>query len=372
MKTVTLERFEHRGNEQIAIRFDIDNTIRNHLKKLPDVAWSQTHKTFYMPFSTENKALLFAHLRELGVFVDYSGLLAQKPETSTQKERPLALPTIAPETGQELERFKMWMQQKRLSPNTIDTYIEVTVLFLRYSLLKKADSYTARLIENFNYEHIVRPGKSISYQNQCINGIKKYLQYKGHTVEALQVQRPKKQKRLPQVLSADEVKSILTATVNLKHKTLLSLVYSAGLRIGEAIDLKLSDIDEQRMLIHIKQAKGKKDRYTLLSPSFLKLLKEYLASYKPKTYLFEGQNSDQYSSRSAQQVLKEALSHTQIKKHVTLHTLRHSFATHLLENGTDIRYIQTLLGHNDPKTTMIYTHVSQSSIQRIKNPFDFL
>lgn len=372
MKTVTLERFEHRGNEQIAIRFGIDDTIRTHLKKLPGVAWSQTHKTFYMPFSAENKALLFTHLRELKVFVDYSALNRKQPEAVANKPTPILLPEITPEMAYEVERFKKWMQEKRLSPNTVATYADVTLLFLRYAYLKNTSHYNARLIANFNFEHIVAQRKSTSYQNQCINGIKKYLQYKGLAVEALQVQRPKKQKKLPQVLSTDEVKSILDATANLKHKTLLSLIYSAGLRIGEAIDLKLADIDQQRMLIHIKQAKGKKDRYTLLSPSFLKLLKEYLASYKPKTYLFEGQNSDQYSSRSAQQVLKEAVSHTQIKKHVTLHTLRHSFATHLLENGTDIRYIQTLLGHNDPKTTMIYTHVSQSSIQRIKNPFDFL
>ena len=126
------------------------------------------------------------------------------------------------------------------------------------------------------------------------------------------------------------------------------------------------------MLIHIKGAKGKKDRYTLLSISFLELLRLYYKTYKPKVYLFEGQNAEQYSATSAQKVLRNATEKIEIKKKVTLHTLRHSFATHLLENGTDIRYIQELLGHNSPKTTMIYTHVTETSIRKIKNPFDNL
>ncbi|WP_233702685.1 tyrosine-type recombinase/integrase [Hyunsoonleella flava] len=157
---------------------------------------------------------------------------------------------------------------------------------------------------------------------------------------------------------------------NLKHKTLLSLIYSAGLRIGEATNIKIKDIDSKRMLIHIKNAKGKKDRYTLLSSSFLELLRDYYKTYKPENYLFEGHNKQQYSSSSAQKILKNAAKKIGLKKRITLHTLRHSFATHLLENGTDIRYIQELLGHNSPKTTMIYTHVSETTIRKIKNPFD--
>ncbi|WP_407267616.1 tyrosine-type recombinase/integrase [Tenacibaculum maritimum] len=248
----------------------------------------------------------------------------------------------------------------------------MTTFFIRYCLLKNTTDYSVRLIESFNYDFIVREKKSISYQNQCINGIKKYLEYKGIEIDTLNLQRPKKEKRLPMVLSLEEVKQLLDATHNLKHKTLLSLIYSAGLRIGEAINLKVSDIDSKRMLIHIKGAKGKKDRYTLLSPSFLELLRAYYKTYKPKKHLFEGQVKEQYSSTSAQKILKNAANKIGLKKPITLHTLRHSFATHLLENGTDIRYIQELLGHNSPKTTMIYTHVTETSIRKIKNPFDNL
>ena len=174
------------------------------------------------------------------------------------------------------------------------------------------------------------------------------------------------------MLSKDEVKAIMDATHNLKHKCLLGLIYSGGLRVGEAIKLKINDIDSKRMLIHIKGAKGKKDRYTLLSKGFLSLLRTYYKEFKPKVYLFEGQGNDQYSSSSAQSVLRRSVQVSGIKKKVTLHTLRHSFATHLLENGTDIRYIQELLGHNSPKTTMIYTHVTENSLKNINNPFDDL
>ncbi|OYX22634.1 MAG: hypothetical protein B7Z06_11370 [Flavobacteriales bacterium 32-35-8] len=192
-------------------------------------------------------------------------------------------------------------------------------------------------------------------------------------MDILQIDRPRRERNLPEVLSTSDVKAIFDNTHNLKHKTLLALLYSGVLRIGEAINLRISDIDSKRMLIHIKMAKGKKDRYTLLSPSFLELLREYYKVYKPKYFLFQGQTSEQYTNSSAQQVLKNALQLAGIKgRRITLHTLRHSFATHLLESGTDLRYIQSLLGHSSPKTTMIYTHVSDHRIQKIKNPFDSL
>jgi integrase/recombinase XerD len=175
---------------------------------------------------------------------------------------------------------------------------------------------------------------------------------------------------LPNVLSKEEVLKIIDSTENIKHKTLLALIYSAGLRISEALSMKPKDIDSVRMLIHVKNAKGKKDRYTLLSEKVLTLLREYYLVYKPKEFLFEGQFGGMYSSRSAQIILKHAAKKALIKKTITLHTLRHSFATHLLESGTDLRYIQELLGHSSPKTTMIYTHVSNNSLKKIKNPFD--
>lgn len=368
MKKIQLSLLIHNNSKQIAISFNYDEEIKSHLQKLEGIQWSNTHRVFYISYNSENKTKVYNHLRAKNWYVDYSLLKVEK--TKLPKVEKIRLPELNEFQKTDLERFKKWLTQKRFSLNTVSTYTEVTTFFIRYSNLKKTTENTVRLIESFNYDFIVNEGKSISYQNQCINGIKKYLQYKGILLEKINLKRPKREKRLPVVLSLEEVKALINATENLKHKTLLSLIYSGGLRIGEAIDIKIQDIDSKRMLIHIKNAKGKKDRYTLLSQSFLELLRIYYKSYKPKKYLFEGQFSEQYTSTSAQKVLRNAAEKIGLQKKITLHSLRHSFATHLLENGTDLRYIQELLGHSSPKTTMIYTHVSETSIKKINNPFD--
>ncbi|MBU2997343.1 site-specific integrase [Cellulophaga baltica] len=371
MKEVKLVSFTHKNEKQIAIHFKYDDDLRVHLKKLDGVKWSNTKKVFYIKHSSNEIKKVYNHLRKVNCFVDYSDIKKETSEKNTTTKL-LKLPQLSEIQKNDLQKFKKWLQQKRLSENTVNTYVEVTAFFIRYSSLKNTTDYSKRLIESFNYDFIVKPNKSVSYQNQCINGIKKYLNYKGIEVEKLALTRPQKEKKLPVVLSIDEVKQIFDNIHNLKHKTLLSLIYSAGLRIGEATNLKLKDIDSKRMLIHIQGAKGKKDRYTLLSEMFLELLRVYYKQYKPTNYLFEGQYGGQYSSSSAQKVLKNVVDKVGIRKKITLHSLRHSFATHLLENGTDIRYIQELLGHSSPKTTMIYTHVSETSIRKIKNPFDNL
>lgn len=187
------------------------------------------------------------------------------------------------------------------------------------------------------------------------------------------IHRPKRAKVLPNVLSKEEVKLILNAHSNIKHKMMLSLIYSCGLRCGELLALKPVDIDSNRNIVLLKNSKGKKDRIAPLSPKILEMLREYYKAYKPTTYLFEGViPGEPYSDKSLQSVLKQALKKVGNTKPVSLHWLRHSFATHLLESGTDLRYIQELLGHSSSKTTEIYTHVSTKSIQQIKSPFDDL
>jgi site-specific recombinase XerD len=212
---------------------------------------------------------------------------------------------------------------------------------------------------------------SASYQNQSINAIKFYYEkVLGGVRKFYFIERPQKERRLPVVLSEAEVSQLFEVTENLKHKCLLMLIYSAGLRVSEALALKIGDIDSQRMQIQVRNAKGGKDRHSLLSASLLPILREYFQLYHPKDYLFEGEQGGPYAGRSAQSVLRQAVSKAKIRKKVTLHTLRHSFATHLLENGTDLRYIQTLLGHNSSKTTEIYTHVSTKALGEIKSPLD--
>jgi len=216
-------------------------------------------------------------------------------------------------------------------------------------------------------------GVSTSYQNQAVNAIKFYYEkVLGGNRKFYFIDRPKKEKTLPNVLSEDEIKRILQSPVNLKHKAMLWLTYSAGLRVSELLELKPADIDSDRMQIHIRSAKGNKDRFTILSTKVLEMLQLYYKQYKPKDYLFEGVNGVKYSSRSIQQVLKDACKKAEIKKEVSMHTLRHSFATHLLENGTDLRYIQSLLGHSSPKTTEIYTHITTKGFEKIKSPLDNL
>lgn len=187
------------------------------------------------------------------------------------------------------------------------------------------------------------------------------------------IPRPSKEKKLPVVFSQEEVMRLLQSVKNLKHRLILMLVYSAGLRVSEIVKLKVGDIDAKRHLIHIKGAKGRKDRYTLLSDVALEELRNYWKEYKPNGWLFQGAKPDKHiSPRTVEAIFEHAVEQTRIRKKVSVHTLRHSFATHLLESGTDLRYIQELLGHKSSKTTEIYTHVSTKDLGKIKSPLDSL
>lgn len=210
--------------------------------------------------------------------------------------------------------------------------------------------------------------------NQVINALRfLYVDLYKRTLELGELPRPRKERKLPEILSEDEVLRILQSVENLKHQTILMLIYSAGLRVGEVVRLRVTDIDKERMLIHLHRAKGAKDRYTVLSVSLLETLTEYIREYRPREFLFEGQDGRRhYSERSVQYVFEHAVREAGIMKSVSVYTLRHSFATHLLEGGTDLRYIQELLGHSSSKTTEIYTHVSRRSIERISSPLDRL
>lgn len=207
-----------------------------------------------------------------------------------------------------------------------------------------------------------------------MNAVKLYFKTIRETaINIDKIYRAKTEKLLPNVLSKEDVKKILNAHINIKHNTMLSLIYSCGLRRSELINLKLTDIDSKRNIVIIKQSKGKKDRIVPLSQKILEMLRNYFKQHKPLVWLFEGNEAGtKYSEQSLQSVLKQALQKAGIKKPVTLHWLRHSYATHLLESGTDLRYIQELLGHNSSKTTEIYTHVSTKNLQQIKSPFDDL
>ena len=273
-----------------------------------------------------------------------------------------------------LEHFKNYLISQRYSPNTIKTYTDALGVFFQFHSNKDSEQLEIADIIHFNTGYILRKNLSASYQNQVINAIKLFYRNRFNRVMDLNnIQRPRREKRLPNVLSKQEIKAILEAPTNLKHRAMLSLIYACGLRRSELLNLSLSDVHSDRNLLFIRQSKGKKDRVVPISNKIIEMLREYYKAYKPKTWLFEGQiPNTKYSEMSLAKVLKQALKKAGNQKPVSLHWLRHSYATHLLESGTDLRYIQELLGHASSRTTEIYTHVSTKNLQQIRSPFDDL
>lgn len=337
---------KHKGESRIAVYFEKNAEWIARIKKLEGVRWSSSLKAWHLPDNEANR-LRFK----------------------------LDLPIVLSEIHlQKIAQFKRWLSSKRYSANTIKTYTDALKTFLKYYHNKPIEQITNEDIIAFNNDYILINKLSTSFQNQVVNSIKLfYRQIQGANINVELVHRPKREKLLPNVLSKEEIKQILNAPTNIKHKAMLSLIYACGLRRSELLNLKPNDIDSKRGVIIIRQAKGKKDRIAPLSEKIVEMLREYYKTYKPATWLFEGQTmNEKYDERSLASVLKRALEKTNISKPVTLHWLRHSYATHLLENGTDLRYIQELLGHKSSKTTEIYTHVSTKNIQNIKSPFDDL
>lgn len=338
----------HKSESRIMISFKKNALLLQRIKQIEGAKWSQTKKCWHVPDNVENRLRL-------------------------QIAEPFPV-CVFPWVISEIARFVNWMRSRRYSESTIKTYSDALKSFLMVFAHKTPSTITNDDIIWYNNNHILKKGLSASYQNQIVNALKLYFSnVQEKKVELEKVHRPKTSKVLPNVLSKEEVKLILEAHGNLKHRTMLCLIYSCGLRCGELLALKPLHIDSKRMIIYLKNAKGRKDRIVPLSSKILEMLRNYFKAYRPVTYLFEGQiNGFPYDARSLQTVLKQALKKTGIQKPVTLHWLRHSYATHLLESGTDLRYIQELLGHSSSKTTEIYTHVSTKNIQQIKSPFDDL
>jgi site-specific recombinase XerD len=272
-----------------------------------------------------------------------------------------------------IKKYTEKLKIENYSEQTIRNYLSAIKLFTEYINKQKLKEVTDKEIQDYLFYCKIEKKYSYSSMKQVIAAIS-YLYKKvfnKNIPEALKIEL-RKPSTLPTVLSTKEISKILSVTKNLKHKTILLLIYSGGLRLGELLNLKISDVDSESMKIHIRQGKGKNDRYIMLSENVLQLLREYYKIYKPKEFIIEGQKGGMYSPKSVQSVFKTSLDKANIKKKATVHSLRHSFATHLLDDGTDIRYIQELLGHKRLETTQIYTHVSSYSINKIKSPADKL
>lgn len=274
----------------------------------------------------------------------------------------------------DLAKFRDWLESRRFPDTTIRTYTSMMETFLKFVAPREASQCTADDLVRMVNDYVLPRGLSYSYQNQLISAVKKfYKEVCCNTIDPGTFSRPRARHKLPNVLSKDEVKRVLAAPMNEKHRVILSVIYGCGLRRSEAIMLEPQDIDRDRMLLSVRQAKGFKDRIVPISPKLVELVDSYLKRYRPVLYLFEGQRQgDRYSAASVEKIFRVACTKAGIRKKITLHGLRHSYATHLLEAGTDLRYIQELLGHRSSKTTEIYTHVTEKSIQKIRSPFDDL
>jgi integrase/recombinase XerD len=351
--TVKYEPATHRDKDVIFIRFEYDRDLNERMRKIVGVKWSSSKKAWYVSDTRHYR-------QQFGLEPKYIG--------------KAVLSHIHPNNQAALHKLIEFLQLKAYGESTLRTYCNEFAQLL-YSLKDNSvdDLDAARLQRYFLY-CINTLKLSENTLHSRMNAIKFYFeQVLKREKFFFDIPRPKKKVILPNVLAISQVEKLFSQLENLKHKTMLFLAYSAGLRVSEVANLEVKNIHSERMVINIKGAKGKKDRTVILSEGILELLRKYYAAYRPKKWLFEGQyKGSPYSTRSLQQIFHRAKKAANIKQEVTFHSLRHSYATHLHERGTDIKLIQELLGHNDLKTTLRYTHVSRLTLEKIKSPFDDL
>ncbi len=387
METVNLKVFLHHSRECIGILFTHNNALNIAVKKIPGIKWSQTNKCWYLPLSKQNyntltKAIGNTATIKTGILKNYlqkknkitASLAPATKDTEAKKTIIAATPAwqISPDNLTALEQLVQQLKLKAYSISTIRTYRNEFLQLLQLLKNKPVNKLTPDDLKRYMVYAMEKEGISENTAHSRLNALKFYFeQVLGKDKFFWDIPRPKKHILLPKVISEEKILDGLLAVENLKHRTILLLAYSAGLRVSEVISLKISDINSDRMQITINDAKGKKDRVATLSKIILALLREYYKGYKPVNWLFEGQYSNEhYSSRAAQLIFKAAYKNLGLPAQCSFHSLRHSYATHLLENGTDITYIQKLLGHNDIKTTLRYTHVSNRDTGKIKSPLD--
>jgi len=359
LPTVYLEVKKHRKNEQLLVRFTYNETLINLINPLK-LKWSATLKTWYLPYHKENVVLMLKTLKG-----------SANVDTSRLPKKEMFKRNLTDAEKKLMNNFFLYLKGKRYSKSTIQTYTFFVADFIGFNTKTPLKELNNRNVELFIEKVFIERNYSISSQRQFISALKIFVVFYKHTqINDLELERPKKSRKLPSVLSQEEVLRIIQCTLNLKHRAILALIYSCGLRISELINLKLVDFHIDRKQLIVKNGKGRKDRYVSLADSFIPLLSNYYYSYKPKSFFVEGQKGGKYSAESVRKFLKNSCRRANIQKNVTPHTLRHSYATHLLENGVDIRYIQLLLGHSKPETTMIYTHVKRKDLMKIQNPLD--
>lgn len=377
LPVIKLQRIEHRGVSRLFLFFRYNQAFISKVKAIPGARWSATRQGWHVSddestlqqirtMFTNTARLDDSSLKHPAKSVDKRAIRKEESITAKYKQG------LTPAARLHIDKMTGKLKALGYADNTVNIYRNVMEIFLGF-LKKDVGHLEMDDVVLFQVKHYSKGGYAGSTQRQFIAALKHLLEaVPGGNIKPERLELPKKEKHLPSVLSQQEMMSILGGIRNLKHFLMLSLMYSSGLRIGELLNLKIEDISLERRQIHIRQSKGKKDRYVGISTYLVPTIRQYLRMYKPEVYLLNGQKGLQYSASSVRKVLQRAAKEAGIRKRVTPHMLRHSYATHLLESGVDIRYIQELLGHNKPETTMIYTHVTTKQLTDIKSPLDAL
>jgi site-specific recombinase XerD len=321
--------------------------------------WSISKKKWHIKYTEDKLKEIYTTFKDIAIIDDSS------IDKSKLKESRQITEVEIPEEYADL------LIRRRYSENTIRVYTSLFKEFINYYSNKTPEEITEDDIRKYQ-DYLVKKRKiAMSTQNQAINAIKFYYEKVLHREKGdYYIERPRRANKLPEIISEAELLKLLKATDNIKHKTIITMLYSSGVRRGELLNLRIKDLDFDKRIIFVRAGKGKKDRTTILADYAILVLKKYLEMYKPNYWLFEGANRKQYSPTSVLSILRRSSIKAGLNKIVRPHMLRHSFATHMLEQGVDLRYIQTILGHESPKTTEIYTHVSKYSLAKIKSPFD--
>ena len=415
-KVIRIKKSEHRGTKIWELHFPYDKGLMQRIRSFDGVKWSNSKKCWYGPGTEDwmerlrnQEGIVIERYESPGKSSVEPKLTFDEQRTATpsneRKEISSPLPTSAlttipakgmdgnnqrhvkteqpklsamslpPVQTKDLERWVDYLTGKQYAPKTIEVYRQALRLFLLWLNGKNHKEVRKEDVDSYMTYLVKEKRCSRSYQNQAINAIKSFYDHNFSIhLSSDMLQRPRREYKLPHYLTREEVTKIFQTLGNLKHRAMISLVYACGLRLGEVLRIRLTDIDPAQRLMMIRQSKGNKDRVVPLPESILLLLNDYAMAYKPQIYLFEGQiNSQPYSERSIQLVFKRAVQNSEIRKQeATLHWLRHSYATHLLEMGTNLRDLQALLGHKNIKTTEGYTHISSTNFRHIVSPFDVL
>lgn len=391
----------HREKEVWLLKFANDRKLLKSIRQIGPLQWSRTKGCWYGP-GTEK---FMEDLRKLeGIQIQLRkytpgtahhaipqkealpkkdpafSVISPRQEIPKQDSKRVSMkpntpPSISLMAQKDLESWVSYLQSRQYAVQTIQAYTYAVGIFLNWLGATHHREVRAEHVNNYMKYLVIERGVSRSYQNQHVNAIKSFYKFTiSIHFSSDMILRPRREYKLPHHLTREEVSKIFGSLGNLKHRAMVSLVYACGLRLGETIRLRLTDIDASQRLIVVRQSKGNKDRVVPVPESILLLLNEYAMAFKPKVYLFEGQFAgDPYTERSLQQVFKGAVRKSGIRQtEASLHWLRHSYATHLLEMGTNLRDLQTLLGHKNIKTTEGYTHISSTKFTHIVSPFDVL